>query len=253
MLQVNELTPGKTYKISKTILDINLYFPVRRGTGFSFELGKQMMSRFIVPMGTVYGFGMISKKIMMVVKFHPESILQNLPKQVRNMEYFPSPKQEECYLEGKLGPVCEEGYPDNKDKAGTYILKKGVARGLQSFAINYNRKYKRKDRLSSRPLEYYELESEEEVQEAIAEIDNAHIRNGANIRPDKCRTNCFRETLQEISECISISAVKKLFGGNLNTYAEKVLLYYYQKIKVNPGIISVNLGVFKSEIKLSSG
>lgn len=253
MLQVYELTPGKTYKISKTILDNNLYFPSKRGAEYSFNLGKEMMSRFIVPMGSVYGFGMISRKIMMVVKFHSEIILQNLPKQVRNMEFFLKPEQEEDYLNGRLGIICEKGFPDYKDTPGPYILKKGVARGLQSFAIQYNKKYKRKDRLSSRPLEYYELENDEEIQAAIAEIDNAHLNYGDPIRPDKCKTSCFRETLQEIGKCIYVNGVKKLFGGNLKTYAEKVLHYYYKKTKAKPGQILVKLGEINYNIELNSG
>lgn len=253
MLQVNELTPGKTYKISKTILDNNLYFPAKWGTDFSFDLGKDMISRFIVPMGSVYGFGMISRKIMMVVKFHPESILQNLPRQVKNMEFFVLPEQEEEYLSGRLGTICEEGFPDYKDVPGTYILKKGVAKGLQSFAIHYNRNYLRKDRLSSRPLEYYELESDEEVQEAIAEIDNAHLVNNKPIRPDKCKTSCFRETLQEIGNCIYVKGVKKLFGGNLKAYAEKVLHYYSKVTKIKPGKMLMKFGEIKYVIDLNSG
>jgi hypothetical protein len=219
MKETKTLKPGASYLFTKEILGINVWFP-RNQIKWTIQSGLRILGIILLPVGDVLAFTMVNNKLMILIRFYSEEVLEKVPRQSKHQAYELTSKDQAKYLSGELPPIAQKnaltylGYDFGK------ILRKRVASFLQSLTIQYNRQYKRKDRLSARYTGIFELETEEEIKRVLAEMQNAPLVHSDKRTLEECNTNSFHLEDPMVSRVISYQQVKELFGGSLHAFQE---------------------------------
>lgn len=221
MKAVKELSPEKTYLIIKEVIGINTWFGSKSKTWASKQANLNL-KRFFLPIGEILSFELIEDRMIFQIKFHSAEILEALPRQVKHQEYTLEADVLTDYLAGKLNPIAMEGKPTYKGEKCSIILRKKIANFLQSFTIWFNRKFRRKDRLSARKTEIYLLESEDEIRNSMINMKVVQYYSREKRNPKKCKTTFVKKTNREFNNSICYYRVAELFSGNLENFHLKV-------------------------------
>jgi hypothetical protein len=219
MIEHNELKPGGTYLFTKEILDNNVWFPQNRKR-WILETYRKNLRVFILPVGKVLGYSIVKNKLMVVIEFHSKSVMEKVPRQCKDQVYELYSDDIDSYRAGKMPPIAEPDTLTYKGKDMCGAMRKRVANSLQSLTIRYNRHFGRKDRLSARFTGIFELETEEDIRNVLAEIQNAPLIHSDRRDLKRCDTNSFHLEDASIRQVVSTQRVLDLFGGSLIAFQE---------------------------------
>lgn len=221
MIEQKILNPGGTYLFTKEILGINNWFPYNQKK-WAIETARKNLAVFLLPVGRILAFSIVKNKLLILVKFHEGDVLEKVPKESKNQSYLLSSKDLDEYVSGKLPPIATR---DSETYAGTNLsesLRKRFANFLQSFSIQYNNQYDRKDRLSARYTGIFELTESTEIKKVITEIQNTPLIHDDKRELENCNTNSYHLEDPEIQKVISYKCVLEFFESNIEVFRSEV-------------------------------
>jgi hypothetical protein len=217
--------PGNYYLYSKDFLDPHSV--IKRGkVSWALEKPVENLVRFFLPMAHVLGFCLTENQLVIILKFHPENIIRKLPRQVKHMDYQLKETDLEAYLQGKMPPICKEKEADCSTGEIHYHLTKKISNFLHSFTIKYNSQTNRSGCLFSRKTTLMQLETKEEIQNAIAQTQNIPVIQENKIHPESYKNNstknwgpwhkdaiCWTKLIEIFSDCTGgfIGLVRRVY------------------------------------------
>lgn len=208
----NSLAPSQTILFRKKIIGINQWTG-KRDSARVIREAYERVKVFLLPVGHILAFNLIEDTLHVVIQFHPESIIQNLPRCRRDMAYVLTVERMEEYLKGSLPPLAESEAKTCKHQAACQTIRKKLANFLQSFTIRINKMRRRNDRLSARKTLMVSLETEEEIRNTIAELQVLGPLMGEKIPPEKSESGIMNRNASFRQETISYKKIYALFGG----------------------------------------
>jgi hypothetical protein len=219
MIEQKNLKPGSTYLFTKEILGINIWFPNNQRQ-WAVSTGRKNLGIFLLPIGKVLGFTIVKNKLLIVIEFHSREVLEKVPRASKDQAYLLTAHDQDRYISGELPPIALEESPTYEGENLSVALRKRLANFLQSFTIQYNRHYGRKDRLSARYSGIFELEGEEDIKKVLTELQNTPLIHEDRRSLEACNTNTFDLEDKEIRKVISYRKVMELFGGTIKAFQD---------------------------------
>lgn len=226
----NSLAPSQTILFRKKIIGINQWTGKRDSTKVIKE-AYERVKVFLLPVGHILAFNLIEDTLHNVIQFHPESIIQNLPRCRRDMTYVLTVEKMEDYLTGTLPPLAESEAKTCKHQAACQTIRKKLANFLQSFTIRINKMRKRNDRLSARKTLMVILETEEEIKNTITDLQVLGPLMGEMTHPEKSESGIMNRKALFRQETISYPKIYALFGGTF-TGLEKAVQEIWKSINM---------------------
>ncbi len=221
MVEQKLLSPGETYLLTKEILSINVWFPNNQQK-WAIETGRRNLAIFLLPVGRILNFTIVKSKIHVLIQFHNKEVLEKVPRECKDQVYVLTSDEQDKYVAGELAPIAKEGSKTYLGDNLNIALRKRFANFLQSFTIQYNQHYGRKDRLSARYTGIFHLETDEAIRKVLTEVQNTPLIFDDKRDLENCNTNCYNIEDREVQRVISYQKIIDLFGGNLGTFQEAV-------------------------------
>lgn len=208
----NFLAPSQTILFRKKIIGINQWTG-KKDSQIIIREAYERVKVFLLPVGEILAFNLVEDTLHIVIQFHPESIIQNLPRYRRDMAYVLTVERMEDYLNGSLPPLAESEIKTCKHQAACKTIRKKLANFLQSFTIRINKMRRRNDRLSARKTLMVNLETEEEIRNTITELQVLGSLMGEKTPPEKSESGIMNRQAPFRQETISYRKIFTLFGG----------------------------------------
>lgn len=221
MIERRVLEPEKTYLFTKEIIATNQMFPGNKRK-WAIEMGRENLSRFLLPIGHIMSFTVVRNKLLFVIKIHPEEVLRKVPKFVKDQAFRLEVKTLDQYIRGELQNIALPQTQTYELTDLAVAIRKRFANFLQSFTIRYNKQYNRRDRLSARPTGIYEIQGDEDLKQILLEIQNTPLIHGDNRDLDKCETNSFHLDRKDVRKVVSWQRVVDLFNGEMQNFQSEV-------------------------------
>jgi hypothetical protein len=229
MKAVNQLYPGNYYLLIKDFHDPHVVIKRGKVNWVIDRLGNNLM-RFFLPMAHVLGFSITDTQMFIVIQFHSESIIRKLPRQIKHMKYWLQEKEMEDYLEGKLPGICMENKLDCREGSIHGHLVKKLSNFYHSFTIHYNKQTQREGNLFSRKFQWYLLETIEEIQVTVAQVQSVPVVFDSKQKPFSCKTNSVKNWGKWHEKVICWKKINELFTSVRGGFISLVMTIY-NKIK----------------------
>jgi hypothetical protein len=230
---VSAPAPENYYLFIKDFLDPNTI--LKRGkVSWAIQKPVENLIRFFLPMAHVLGFCITDTQLIIVFKFHPEKIIRKLPRQVKHMNYQLKETNLEDYLQGKMPIICKKGETDCQSGKIEYHLTKKISNFLHSFTIHYNSQTNRSGCLFSRKTTFVQLDSKEEIQNAIAQTQNIPVIYEKKAHPESFKTNSTRNWGTWHKEAICWTKLGEIFSNCTGGFIGLVRRVYKRIIKEFP-------------------
>ena len=229
MKTVNQLYPGNYYLLIKDFHDPHTVIKRGKVNWVIDRLGNNLM-RFFLPMAHVLGFCITDSQMFIVIQFHSESIIRKLPRQIKHMSYWLQEKELDDYLEGKLPRICMENKLDCSEGSIQGHLVKKLSNFYHSFTIHYNKQTQREGNLFSRKFQWHLLETIEDIQLAIAQVQCVPGILERHQKPFSCKTNSFKNWGRWHEKVIGWKKISELFTSVRGGFISHVKTIYH-KIK----------------------
>lgn len=254
MKKVDFPSPDNHYVFVKKFLDPHAV--IQRGeVSWAIQKPVENLGKFFLPMAYVLGFSIVDSQIIIVFKFHSEEIIRKLPRFVKHMNYNLCETEMQDYLSGKLDPICRKDKQDCQEGKIEYHLLKKISNYLHSTTIHYNKHIKRDGCLFARKAELYLLETESEIQNAIAQTQIVPLIYGDKNTPEKCKTNSIKAWTEEHKTFICWTKIGELFAdskGGLMGMVREIYKRIYKEFKDLSQLINRIPGQFLKENILSN-
>lgn len=249
MKKVEQPSPDNYYIFVKKFLDPHAV--IQRGeVSWAIQKPVENLGKFFLPMAYVLGFSIVDSQLIIVFKFHPEEIIRKLPRMVRHMNYTLCETEMQEYLSGKMPPICRKDKQDCQEGKIEYHLLKKISNYLHSTTIHYNKHISRDGCLFARKANLYLLETEDEIQNAIAQTQIVPLIFGDKNPPEKCKTNSAKAWTNEHKNFICWTKIDELFAtskGGLIGMVRKIYKRINKEIENITQLISRIPGQFFRE------
>lgn len=230
MRKVEFMISGRVYVIRKRVIDNNKLIMSDKDYNVLLENIQKFIMPFAIPLGLI----VTDYYIYLIFQVHDETLLRNMPRNVRKQQVVLSGHLLQDYIDGKIElnrsgnpDICSAKYSEISD-----VITKRMASFYQSFTRQYNHRHNREDRLFSRKSDIFEVLNGEDLSKILAIVANYSSCEGDQIHPIECKTSSCKDVINQDAAYFPIHIIRNKFNKSFRDFDKLVDKYWHLIIKL---------------------